>query len=92
MASKVGATETLITEQRQKLSHQQIEEFRKRFGGRSVRNRRKELIKCQDESTGEIVGCVGLEVFYILLKNGWRTNRPVAFMSSLAVDKQYRRK
>jgi len=92
LTSKLGGTETLTTEQRKKLSAEQIEEFRKRFGGRKVRNRQKELIKCQDESTGEIVGCVGLEVSYVSLKNGWRTNRPVAFMSSLAVDKQYRRK
>lgn len=89
-ASKLGGTQKLEEEQREALSKQNIEEFRQRFGNKTIRY--SEMIKCQDENTGEIVGCVGLEVSYVSLKNGFRTNRPVPFMSHLAIGKEYRRK
>mmetsp|Transcript_23292 Transcript_23292/g.34385 ORF Transcript_23292/g.34385 Transcript_23292/m.34385 type:complete len:255 (+) Transcript_23292:50-814(+) len=88
-ASKIGGTDVLTTEQRKALAKQQIKAFRERFGGNTTRN--SEIIKCRDEDTGEIVGCVGLEVSFVSLKNGFRTKRPVPFMSNLAIGKKYRR-
>ena len=74
------------------LSNQQIAEFRKRYGRKLGKDRRSELIVCQNGDTDEVMGCAGIEVQKISTASGKSANFPAPLMSNLAVGKKFRRK
>merc|ERR1712238_220697 len=76
-----------------RLSKQQVAEFRRRYGpSMSARDRRSELILCQNSKTGEVMGCAGVEVCNVETPNGTSAEYPAPLMSNLAVGKKFRRK
>jgi len=88
-----GGVNKLSDVQSRSLSRQQIAEFRKRYGPAvSSRDRRSELIICQNGKTGEVMGCAGVEVCRVETPNGKSAQAPAPLMSNLAVGKKFRRK
>lgn len=88
-----GGVDKLSDVQSRSLSKQQIAEFRKRYGPAvSSRDRRSELIICQNGKTGEVMGCAGVEVCRVATPNGKSAQDPAPLMSNLAVGKKFRRK
>lgn len=92
-AGKTGGVDELSAIQAKNLSRQQIAEFRRRYGSSvSTRDRRSELIICQNSKTGEIMGCAGVEVCRVETPDGTSAQNPSPLMSNLAVGKKFRRK
>jgi len=92
-AGKIGGVDELSPTQSRSVSKQQIAEFRRRYGpSLSTRDRRSELIICQNSKTGEVMGCAGVEVCRVETPNGTSTQNPSPLMSNLAVGKKFRRK
>ena len=88
----------LSTRQSTTLRKQQITEFRRRYGfkvsssRKSSLDRRSELVVCQNSSSGEVMGCAGIEVSKIATPNGKRIEFNAPLMSNLAVGKKFRRR
>lgn len=91
-ASKVGGVNNLLPKQSKTLSSQQIFEFRKRYGQKLGKDRRAELVTCQNGKTGQVMGCVGIEVENLVPPNSDSILSPAPFMSNLAVSKEFRRR
>lgn len=93
---KTGGVKQLSPRQSTTLTKQQITEFRRRYGSTTVgknSDKRAELVVCQKKSSGEVMGCAGIEVTRITTPNG-RSASPIAapLMSNLAVGKKFRRR
>lgn len=89
---KTGGVEQLSPKQSQTLTKQQMSEFRRRYGLKvgGKKDRRAELVVCQNKRTGEVMGCAGIEVSSISTPNG--RSAPAPLMSNLAVGKKFRRR
>jgi len=93
---KIGGVKELNASQLKKLSNQQIAEFRRRYSTTSNamfanKDRRSELIICQNSKTGEILGCAGIEVSRVETPNGKFVPDLAPLMSNVAVSRKYRR-
>ncbi len=89
---KTGGVKLLSQSQSQTLTKQQIAEFRRRYGMKVGKDRRAELVVCQNKSSGEIMGCAGIEVSTISTPNGKSVSVAMPLMSNLAVGKKFRRR
>lgn len=89
---KTGGVKLLSQSQSQTLTKQQIAEFRRRYGMKVGKDRRAELVVCQNKSSGEIMGCAGIEVSTISTPNGISVPAAMPLMSNLAVGKKFRRR
>ena len=91
---KTGGVKELSSSQTKTLTKQQIAEFRRRYGMKmsTTANRRAELVVCQNQSSGEVMGCAGIEVSKISTPNGISVPLAAPLMSNLAVLMKYRRR
>lgn len=97
---KTGGVKELSPKQSMTLTKQQITEFRRRYGFKmgstktknNKNDRRAELVVCQSKSSGEIMGCAGIEVTNVSTPNGKSAKFAAPLMSNLAVGKKFRRR
>uniref|UniRef100_A0A6U3U1B8 N-acetyltransferase domain-containing protein n=2 Tax=Ditylum brightwellii TaxID=49249 RepID=A0A6U3U1B8_9STRA len=87
-----GGAKTLSPAQATSLERQQIMEFRRRYGPKmSKADRRAELLLCRS-SSGDFLGCAGIEVDLISKADGSQERFPAPLMSNLAVNRNFRRR
>lgn len=84
-----GGAEVLTPSQFKELSSRQVNEFRRRYGGRSGLDKKSQLILCKN-GKNELMGCLGVEVAAIERKGFESVRAPL--MSNVAVGNKFRRK
>lgn len=86
-----GGSKKLTSSQQRQLTSQQIAEFRRRYGALGRKSKNSELLLCTNGS-GEIMGCLGVEVDTVKKSGGSGPRTTGPLMSNVAVGRKFRRR